>query len=62
MLKTYSGSCQCGAVRFEADLDVGAGTGKCNCSICTKTRLWSIKARPEAVRLIAGDGGLPRQQ
>ena len=55
MQKTYSGSCQCGAVRFEADLDVSAGTVKCNCSICWRMRLWSVRARPEAFRLTAGE-------
>ena len=58
MLRTYSGSCHCGAIRFEADVDISAGTGKCNCTICTKMRLWSVDAKPEAFRLIAGEADL----
>jgi hypothetical protein len=54
MLKTYSGSCHCGEVRFEVDVDIGAGTGKCNCTICTKRRFWSVTVKPEQFRLIEG--------
>ncbi|HEX9168292.1 MAG TPA: GFA family protein [Roseiarcus sp.] len=53
-LKTYLGSCHCGAIRFEADVDLGRGTVKCNCSSCAKARAWLVFASPDCFRLIAG--------
>ena len=58
MLKTYQGSCHCGAVRFEAELDLEQSTYRCNCSICRRTRFWPAVAGENGFRLLAGDSEL----
>ena len=60
-VQTYTGSCQCGAVRYEVDADLD-NTLSCNCSRCG--RLGSILAfsPKDAFRLVSGEENMTEYQ
>ena len=53
--RTYTGGCHCGAVRFEAELDLEKAAGECNCTLCTKRNATTMIVKPDAYRVVSGD-------
>lgn len=52
--KTYHGSCHCGGLRFEADIDLSEGIRKCNCTFCRKVGYQKSFASYEGLRIVQG--------
>lgn len=50
-MKTYQGSCHCGRVRFEADIDLDH-VRSCDCSICRKRGALIHRVAADRVRIL----------
>jgi len=56
--KQYHGSCICGSIKFEADVESSDESNRCNCTTCWKLRLWFIRIKPENFRLLTSEDAL----
>ena len=54
MKQTYSGGCQCGAVRYEVAADIGEVMA-CNCSRCGRMGFLLAFAPAQDFKLLAGE-------
>lgn len=57
----YTGSCHCGAVRFEIETTIDRVT-RCNCSICSKKGMLHHRVPPERFRLVRGESDIGTYQ
>ena len=54
-LKTYSGGCHCGKVRYEVELDLGSPVMSCNCSMCGRAGTLLTFVPAEQFKLLSGE-------
>ena len=55
--KKHHGSCLCGDVQFEVELDWSKGS-RCNCSLCTKLGAVGSLVKPPAFKLLSEESKL----
>ncbi len=52
--KTFRGSCICGQLQFEADIDPTKAT-MCNCTLCQKLGSRGLNGKPEQLRVLSDE-------
>lgn len=60
-IKSLTGSCHCGAVRFQIETDFPELT-TCDCSICARKNALMVKVHESAFTLISGETFLTEYQ
>ena len=55
IVRTFSGGCHCGAVRFEVDVGPEPELWLCNCSICDMTGYLHLIVGKSSFRLLSGE-------
>ena len=55
---THRGSCHCGRVRFTCELDLDAGSVRCDCSMCIKGRMQLALVPPAGLDILRGETAL----
>ena len=57
-MRTHTGGCHCGAVRFEAELPAQVEALTCNCSMCEKLGFIHIIVPESRFRITAGEDAI----
>jgi hypothetical protein len=57
-LVTHTGSCHCGAVRYEVEAPADLEVSECNCSICSRSGYLHLIVPRSRFRLLAGEDNL----
>jgi hypothetical protein len=58
MATKQTGSCHCGKVRYQVEIDLSQAVNRCNCTICAKTATTNAIVKPAAFTLIEGKSNL----
>lgn len=57
-LVTHTGSCHCGAVRFEVEAPADLEVSECNCSICSRSAYLHLIVPRSRFHLLSGEDNL----
>jgi hypothetical protein len=52
--KLFHGSCHCGKIKYQVNIDLTQETIKCNCTFCRKNSNWNTKVKDEDFEILEG--------